>query len=105
MLQAHITLLVLIGFPMMLFALYTRSDDFVIIAGLVGTFAFGLVTFGLFNVEVVSNGSVVTVGQYPPIALFTLALTLISFYPALTGPIELIRTARDDENPFSRGGI
>jgi len=105
MLQAHITLLVAIGLPMLLLALYSASDEFVIITGLIGTFAFSLVTFGLFNVEVVSNGSVVAAGEYPPLSLFALTLALTSFWPALTGPVELIASAKSGGDPFGRGGV
>lgn len=99
MLQAHITLLVAIAFPMLLLALYSGADTTVIIAGLIGTFGFSLAAFGLFNVEVVSNGSVVAVGEFPPLALFAFALALTSFWPALTGPVELIGSAVQADDP------
>lgn len=105
MLQSHITILIAIGVPLMLIALFAGSDTLVIVAGLLGTFAFSLATFGLFNVEVVSNGSVVTAGEYPSLALFTLAMALTSFWPAFFGPVELIGRAPEQDDPFSRGGL
>jgi len=100
MLQAHILMLVAIGLPMLLIALYSGSDTTVIITGLLGTFAFALASFGLFNVEVVSNGSVVAAGEYPPLALFAATLALTSFWPAFTGPVELIGSAMRDDEPM-----
>jgi len=105
MLQAQIITLIAIGLPFLLIALYSGSDELVIISGLIGTFAFSLATFGLFNVEVVSNGSVVSVGEYPALALFALALALTSFWPALTGPVELIGSAMREDEPLTRRGI
>jgi len=105
MLQIHITLLVLIGLPMMLLALYSGSDGIVIVSGLIGAFAFSLATFGLFNVEVVSNGSIVSAGGFPPLALFMLTLALTSFWPAFTGPVELIGGSMNEEEPMKRGGV
>jgi hypothetical protein len=105
MLQSHITILVAIGVVMMLITLWSGSDDLVIVTGLIGTFSLALATFGLFNVEIVSNGAVVAAGEYPPVALFTLALALTSFWPALTGPVELIGSATKEDEPFERGGI
>lgn len=105
MLQTQIILLVAIGLPMLLITLYSGSDELVIITGLIGTFAFALATFGLFNVEVVSNGSIVSAGSFPPLALFSLALGLTSFWPALTGPVELIGSATDTDDPFGSGGV
>jgi len=100
MLQAHITILIAIGLPMLLIALYSGADTTVIITGLIGTFAFSLAAFGLFNVEVVSNGSVVAAGEYPPLAIFAFALALTSFWPALTGPVELIGSAVREDEPL-----
>jgi hypothetical protein len=105
MLQTQIITLIAIGLPMLLIALHSASDELVILSGLIGTFAFSLATFGLFNVEVVSNGSIVSAGEYPPLALFTLALALTSFWPALTGPVELIGSAMREDEPLGRGGV
>lgn len=105
MLQSQILMLSVIGFVSMLIALYSANNELVIITGLIGTFAFSLATFGLFSVEVVSNGSVVSVGEYPPLALFSLALGLTSFWPALTGPVDLIGSAVRDDDPYRQGGV
>lgn len=99
MLQTHIIILVAIGGPMLFVSLYSGDDVTVMLTGLLGTFAFSLATFGLFNVEAISNGSVITAGSYPPLALFAFALALTSFWPALTGPVELIGSAAREETP------
>lgn len=101
MLQSHILMLVAIGLPMLLIALYSAADTTVIITGLLGSFAFALASFGLFNVEVVSGGSMISAGSYPPLALFAAALALTSFWPAFVGPVDLIGSAKNDDDPMN----
>ena len=105
MLQTLIITLVAIAVLSTAAALYTTDNGIAILAGLIGTFSSGLATYGLFNIEVVSNGSVVGVGSQPGLALFTATLAMLAAYPALTGPIDLVGEAKDDTEPFGKEGI
>jgi len=105
MLQSQIILLSLIGLVMLVITLFSGSNDLVIITGLAGMFAWGLATFGLFNVEIASGGSILSAGEYPALALFTLALALTCFWPALTGPVDLIGSSMREREPLNRGGL
>jgi len=105
MLQTLIITLVAIGMLSTAAALYTTDNGIAILAGVIGTFSAGLATFGLFNIEVVSNGTVVGVGSQPALALFTATLAMLAAYPALTGPIDLVGENMDDDDPFGQEGI
>jgi cytochrome c biogenesis protein CcdA len=105
MLQTLIIVLVGVGVLSTAAALYTTDNGIAILAGVVGSFSAGLATYGLFNIEVVSNGTVVAVGSQPAIALFTATLAMLAAYPALTGPIDLVGESMDDSDPFGREGI
>jgi hypothetical protein len=105
MLQIQLTALIAIGVLATAAALYTTDNGIAILAGVIGTFASGLATYGLFNIEVVSNGSVVAAGSEPAIALFTATLAMLAAYPALTGPIDLIGETKDDTDPFGQEGL
>jgi len=105
MLQTLIITLVAIALLATAAALFTSSNGIAILSGVIGTFAAGLATYGLFNIEVVSNGSVVGVGAQPGLALFTATLAMLAAYPALTGPIDLIGENKEDTDPFGREGL
>lgn len=105
MLQIQIITLIAVGVLATAGALLTVNDSIAIVAGVAGFGAFGLATFGLFNVEVVSNGTVVAAGSQPAIALFTAGLAALAAFPALTGPVELAGDVYEDDDPFGPGGV
>jgi hypothetical protein len=98
-------MLIAVGVLATAMALYTTDNGIAILAGVIGTFSSGLATYGLFNIEVVSNGEVVTAGAEPAIALFTATVAMLAAYPALTGPIDLIGENKDDDDRFGSEGI
>lgn len=70
------------------------GDDIAIVGGVVGFILWGVWTFGTLNIEVV-DGSSTTVFTHPELTLLGIAMALVPGYIALTGPIELIKRARD----------
>jgi hypothetical protein len=68
-------------------------------------FAGGLATYGLFNIEVVSNGAVVAVGAEPALALFTVTVTAVAGYVTFVAPVDLVGEAMDDTEPFGKEGL
>jgi len=74
----------------------TTGDSLATVGGVVGFVLWGVWTFGVLNVEVVDGGST-TVFTHPELAILGVAMALVPGYVALTGPIELIKRARDPE--------
>lgn len=99
MLLSLIQLLALIGLVMLLLSWGVSTDMLAIIGGLVGTFAWGLVTYGLFAVETMD-----TTGTHsePAFALFALAAAVVTLLPALVNPFEIVGGARESNDPIER---
>lgn len=75
-------------------ALFPNDDGIAIMSGVVGFLAWGFFAFGALNVEVVSNGSVVSTSM-PQVTYFSIAMAVIPGYVALTGPVQIVRRARN----------
>jgi len=86
-------------------AAYTNVVELTMLFGVTGMFAGGLATFGLFNIEVVSNGSVVTVGAEPSLALFTVTVTAVAGYVTFVAPVDLVGEAMEESDPFGKEGL
>jgi len=99
MLQSLIIMVSLVGVVSAGAAVVSTDNNVAIIAGLLGSGASGLSAFGLFNVQVVSSGTVVTVGSQPGLSLMMATVAFVSAIPALTGPLNIVGETRD------RGGI
>jgi hypothetical protein len=106
MLQSQIMMLMGVGVVAAAVSIYTVQNTVAMLAGATGTFSNALAAIGLFNVEVVSSGSVVAAGSEPAVALLMGALAFVSVIPALTGPMDVINRARQGD-PFAgeRGGL
>jgi len=101
MLLALIQLLAVIGFVTLGVTWWTSNDVLAMILGVVGTVCWLLVAYGLFNVEVVSNGTTVTKSN-PALAIFAVGLAVVTFLPALIEPFELVGEAADSNDPIDR---
>lgn len=77
-------------------AVYTTQDGIAVISGVAGFLAWGVFTFGAFQVRVVTQCCVFT-RTMPAAAILAVALSLIPAYIALTGPIELVARARNPD--------
>jgi len=86
-------------------AAYTNVLELTMLFGAAGMFAGGLATYGLFNIEVVSNGTVVAVGAEPALALFTVTITAIAGYVTFVAPVDLVGEAMDESQPFGKEGL
>jgi hypothetical protein len=86
-------------------AAYTNVVELTMLFGVGAMFAGGLATYGLFNIEVVSNGAVVAVGAEPALALFTVTVTAVAGYVTFVAPVDLVGEAMDDTEPFGKGGL
>lgn len=99
MLLSLIQLLVGIGVVCLLASWWTDEDGVAMLVGLAGTFAWGLASYGLFNVEKLDSTATQT---EPAMALFAAALGVATFLPALAEPFELIGDSRDTDDPMER---
>lgn len=99
MLLSMIQLLAGIGVVLLLVAWLIDADIVGIVAGLLGTFTWGLVAYGLFDIETVDSS---TASAEPAIALFAAAAAVVCFIPALVDPWEIIGDATDDAQPHER---
>lgn len=70
------------------------DDGVAIVGGALGTVLWGVWTFGAFDIEVASNGVVLTFTS-APVAIVGVVCALVPAYIALTGPIELVGRARE----------
>jgi hypothetical protein len=102
MLLGLIQLLAVVGTGGLVAAWLADNDMFAIVGGLLGTFAWGLVAYGLFNVETVTDGGTVVSSSEPALALFAAAAGIAAFVPALVDPFEAIGDARDADDPVER---
>lgn len=94
MLQSQITILMTIGVAAAGASILTTDNAVAMLAGAVGAFANALSAVGLFNVEVVSNGTTVAAGSQPALALFAAGLAFVAIVPALTGPLNVVDETR-----------
>lgn len=99
MLLSLIQLLAGMGFIFLLVSWLITIDTVGIVAGLLGMFAWGLVAYGLFNIETVDSS---TTYAEPSIALLAAAAAVVCFIPALVNPWEIIGDATDHDNPHER---
>lgn len=74
----------------------SSGDALATVAGVVGFILWGVWTFGTLNITVVGE-SVTYRFAHPELAILGVALALVPGYIALTGPIELLRRARDPD--------
>lgn len=75
-------------------ALLTTDDGMAILLGVAGFGGWGVTSYGAFQVEVASNGSVLEFTM-PAVAIMTAGLALIPLYIALTGPTAIVQRARN----------
>lgn len=74
----------------------TASDDLEgrirsVLGGFIGTFAWGMVAFGAFNIEVSVGGGVDPISKtYPAIAVFAVGMGVLSIVLAFVGPFEIM---------------
>lgn len=99
MLLSNIQLLALIGVVMLLVAYTTNEDMLAILTSLVGTFAWGLAAYGLFDIEI--EGAASNYSE-PSTALFAVALALVTLLPALVDPFEIIGDASETDDPLDK---
>lgn len=85
MLLSLIQLVAGVGVVLLLAAWASTNDMLAIISGLLGTFAWGMVAYGLFNIETVGNASAET---EPALALLAVAMALATLTPALVNPFD-----------------
>ena len=76
--------------------LWPNDDAVAIISGVVGFSAWGVWTYGSLNIEVAGDAVVYTFSS-PAITYFGIALSLIPGYIALTGPVNIVRRARETD--------
>jgi hypothetical protein len=88
-----------IGLVCLLAAWTVDNDMLAIMAGLLGTFAWGLTAYGLFDIETVGSS---TTHAEPALALFAAGAALVAFLPALVDPFDAIGDAADERNPHER---
>ena len=99
MLLAFIQLLAVIGFICTLITWWAGNDLLAMVVGVAGSFAWGLVAYGLFNVETLDSTAT---QSEPALALFATAFVVITFLPALVEPFELIGESRGKDDPWER---
>lgn len=75
-------------------AVTTTDDAIAIMAGVLGFISWGVWTFGALNIEV-TEGSTPIVVSNPELAILGIAFSLVPAYIALTGPVDVVRRARD----------
>jgi hypothetical protein len=76
-----------------------ENDMFAIVSGLLGAFAWGLVAYGLFDIETVGSS---TTHAEPALALLATAAALVAIIPALVDPFDAVQDASDESNPWER---
>jgi hypothetical protein len=86
-------------------AAYTNIVELMMLFGVAAMFSGGLATYGLFNIEVVSNGTIVEVGAEPALALFTTTVTVVAAYVTFVAPVDLVGEAMNDSEPFGKEGV
>lgn len=64
------------------------------IGGVVGFILWGVWTFGALNITVVGDSTTFSF-SHPELAILGVAMALVPGYIALTGPVELVKRARD----------
>lgn len=101
MLLALLQLLAIIGFVCTVVTWWTGNDVLAMMLGLIGTGCWLLAAYGLFNVEIVSNGATVTKSD-PALAIFAAGLAVVTFLPALIEPFEMVGEAADSNDPIDR---
>ena len=99
MLLSLIQLVAGIGFVLMLTAWGIRNPTVGMVAGALGTFCWGLVAYGLFNIETV-DGS--TTYAEPEIALLAAGAAVVCLVAVLVDPWEMISNADDQTDPLER---
>lgn len=76
--------------------LWPNSDGVAIMSGVVGFIAWGIWTYGTFQLEVARDA---TIYQFtnPALAFFGIMMALVPGYIALTGPVDIINSARNPD--------
>lgn len=77
-------------------ALLTDDDGIAIFAGIVGFLAYGIASFGAFDLVVISNGTELQRNEWL-VSGMLLTLSVIPGWIALTGPVNIIRRVREPE--------
>lgn len=72
----------------------STGDSMAMISGVIGFVLWGVWTFGALNIEVVQGTNTISFA-HPEVAIVGVAMSLVPGYVALTGPIELIKRARE----------
>ena len=97
MLVSLVQLLAGIGVLLFLLSWYPDTPDtLAIVTGLMGAFAWGLVAYGLLNLETTGGAT----ASEPALALFATAGVVVTVLPALVNPVELIGEKAESDDPF-----
>lgn len=99
MLLSLIQLVAGIGFILMTASWGVRNPTVGMVAGSLGAFCWGLVAYGLFNIETV-DGS--TTYAEPEIALLSAAAGAVCLVAVLVDPWEMIGNANERDDPMER---
>lgn len=99
MLLSLIQLLAGVGVVLMLVAWISGEDVFAIVAGLLGLVAWGLVAYGLFNIETIDAAGT---SSEPALALFAVAAAVVTVLPALVNPFEMVGESSETSDPMER---
>jgi len=99
MLLSLIQLLVGVAVVLSLVTWVVGTDVFAMVTGLLGLFAWGVVAYGLFNIETVGS---TTTSSEPAMALFAVAMAMVTTIPVLVNPFEAIGESTETNNPNQR---
>jgi hypothetical protein len=74
--------------------LFPNDDGVAIYSGVVGFIAWGFVAYGSLNVRVAGDSTVHSFSM-PSVTLFAVMMAVVPGFIALTGPVDIVRRARD----------
>lgn len=75
--------------------LFPNDDGIAIYSGVVGFIAWSFVAYGALDLQVVGDSTVHSFSM-PSVTIFAVMMAVVPGFIALTGPVDIVRRARDN---------
>jgi len=76
---------------------YPNDDGIAIFSGVISFISWGMVAYGALNIEVITETGEIVSYSMSSVTYFAIALALVPAYIALTGPVDIVRRARNPD--------